>query len=197
MIELLLLVSLPEAPSQARKPPLCDGIALIEKSTLDRPLAFKSLVVREMVPQQVRDKQGKRVTQKVEVVKVRPLPGLFDCRFVYNYTISLACYGPAEIAEGDMDAREAGLSGFAKEIRDCLTNDKLTQSSSDPDSTPFIAFSGGAKQPFYQISMVPFPAKDAMLRPELLVLGPVIDPIPPKSRSSTAKPEKVRAKSKK
>ena len=197
MIELFLLASLPDVPTPAVLPSLCEGIALIEKSTLDRPRAFKSLVVREMVPQQVRDKQGKRVTQNREVVKVRPLAGLSDCRFVYNFTISLACYGPAEVKEGDMDALETALSGFAEEVRNCLKNDKLTQSSGDANATPYIAFSGGPKHPLYQISMVPLPDKDAALRPELLVLGPDVLPVPPKARSATPKAQKARVNSKK
>ena len=194
MIELFLLVSLPEVPSTTVQPPLCDGIALIEKSTLDRPLAFKSLVVREMVERSVKNAEGVVAIQKRDIVKVKPLSGFVDCRFVYNAYISLACYGPSSVEETDADAVEASLNGFADMVGTCLQNKKLNKSSGDPQSKSFIAFSGGAREPFYQISLVPLPDKDGFLRPELLVLGPETVPEPKKTKSSAAKPVKARAK---
>ncbi len=97
-----------------------------------------------------------------------------------------------------MDAVEASLNGFADKVGACLKNEKLNKSSGDSQSKPFIAFSGGAREPFYQISLVPLPDKDGSLRPELLVLGPLPAPEPEperkKVKSSPAKPLKARPK---
>jgi hypothetical protein len=58
----------PEAPAPIAEPSLCDGVAMIEKSTLDRPLAFKSLVVRETVERSVKNAEGVVSIQKSEIV---------------------------------------------------------------------------------------------------------------------------------
>jgi hypothetical protein len=196
MIELFLLASLPEGSTVAVPPPLCEGIALIEKSTLDRPKAFASLVVRETIERSVKNAEGVVSVQKREIVKVKPLGGFVDCRFVYNAYISLACYGPSSVEETDAAAVEASLNGFAERVGACLKNKNLSKFSGDPQSKPFIAFSGGAREPFYQISLVPLPDKDGSLRPELLVLGPEPVPEPKKVKSSAAKSVKARPKRK-
>ncbi len=172
MFSLLLMAAVAEAPTPVKPTPLCTGIAKIEAATLDRPRAFRSLVTTETRPTRVRTGEGGAAIQDRRVTVVKPLEGLQDCRFVYNASISLACYGALIVNETDETALSQALTTFSDEVAKCLKNENLTRRSEDVHSTAFVAFSGGAKEPFYQISMVPLPDLSGKRRPELLVLGP-------------------------
>lgn len=191
MFSLLLMAAIAETPTPFKPNALCDGIAKIEAATLDRPRAFKSLVATENRPARVRDKEGKWVVQSVPTTIVKPLDGLQDCRFVYNSSISLACYGASVVDEADEAAVSAALTDFSDEVAKCLKNEKLTRSNDDFGSTASVAFSGGAKEPFYQISMVPMPDVSGKRRPELLILGPAELPPVPAAAVSPSAPKKA------
>jgi hypothetical protein len=175
---------------------LCDGIAKIELATLDKPLAFKSLVATEIRPTRVRNGQGVLTVENRPVTVVKPLQGLTDCSFVYNASISLACYGAPVVDDTDEAAVSKALSDFSDEVAKCLKNEKLARRSDDFGSTASVAFSGGAKEPFYQISMVPLPDVSNKRRPELLVLGPAEVAREPAAKKKSATPKKAAPKAK-
>jgi hypothetical protein len=196
MLALLLMVGIAETPTPFKPTPLCTGVAKIEVATLDRPRAFKSLVTTETRQVRVRNGEGVWTMQPRPVTIVKPLEGLQDCRFVYNSTISLACYGASVVDEADEAAVAQALTDFSDEVAKCLKNEKLTRRNDDFGSAPSIAFAGGAKEPFYQISMVPLPDVSNKRRPELLVLGPAELPPAPPAKASAA-PKKPAPKAKK
>lgn len=197
MLALILMVGIAETPTIFKPTPLCAGMAKIEGATLDRPRAFKSLVTTETREVRVRNGEGVWTMQPRPVTIVKPLEGLQDCRFVYNSSISLACYGASVVDDTDEAAVVQALNDFSDEVAKCLKNEKLTRRNDDFGSAPSIAFSGGAKEPFYQISMVPLPDVANRRRPELLVLGPAeLPPAPPAKASATA-PKKAAPKAKK
>jgi len=170
---------------------LCDDVAKIEQATLDRPLAFKSLLATETRPTRVRNGQGVLTVENRPVTVVKPLEGLTDCRFVYNASMSLACYGAPVVDEADEAAVSQALADFSDEVAKCLKNEKLARRD-DYGSTASVAFSGGAKEPFYQISMVPLPDVANKRRPELLVLGPAEIPPAPAVKAKPAAPKAKR-----
>lgn len=186
MIFLVLIAAIAETPSPYKPTSLCDGIAKIELATLDRPLAFKSLVATETRPARVRNREGVLTVENRLVTVVKPLEGLADCQFIYNASISLACYGVPVVDEADESSVIQALSDFSDEVAKCLKNEKLTRRSDDFDSAPYVAFAGGAKEPFYQISMVPLPDVSNKRRPELLVLAPAELAPAPASKSGRA-----------
>jgi hypothetical protein len=196
MIFLVLMAAIAETPTPFKPTSLCDGIAKIELATLDRPLAFKSLVATETRPTRVRNREGVLTVENRAVTVVKPLEGLVDCRFVYNASISLACYAAPVVDEADESALEKALDDFSDEVAKCLKNEKLTRRSDDFGSTPSIAFAGGAKEPFYQISMVVLPDVSDKRRPELLVLGPAELPPAPAAKARPAVPKKAALKAK-
>ncbi len=196
MFSLLIMAAVAETPTPFKPSVLCDGIAKIEQATLDRPRAFKSLVATESRPTRVRNGQGVLTVENRPVTVVKPLEGLADCRFVYNASISLACYGAPVVEEADEAAVAQGLADFSDEVAKCLKNEKLTRRSDDFGSTGSVAFSGGAKEPFYQISMVPLPDVSNKRRPELLVLGPAEAPPAPVAKAKSATPKKAPPKAK-
>jgi hypothetical protein len=175
---------------------LCDDVAKIEQATLDRPLAFKSLLATETRPTRVRNGQGVLTVENRPVTVVKPLEGLVDCRFVYNASVSLACYGAPVVDEADEAAVSQALADFSDEVAKCLKNEKLARRDDDFGSTASVAFSGGAKEPFYQISMVPLPDVANKRRPELLVLGPAEIPPAPTVKAKPAAPKKAAPKAK-
>jgi hypothetical protein len=196
MFSLLMMAAIAETPAPYKPTVLCDGVAKIELATLDRPLAFKSLVATETRPTRVRNSQGVSTVENRPVTVVKPLEGLTDCRFVYNASISLACYGAPVVDEADEAAVAQSLADFSDEIAKCLKNEKLVRRSDDFGSTASVAFSGGAKEPFYQISMVPMPDVENKRRPELLVLGPAEVPPAPAAKAKPAAPKKAAPKAK-
>jgi hypothetical protein len=196
MFSLLMMAAIAETPTPIKPTVLCDGIAKIELATLDRPLAFKSLVATETRPTRVRNSQGVSTVENRPVTVVKPLEGLIDCRFVYNASISLACYGAPVVDDADEAAVAQALSDFSDEVAKCLKNEKLARRTDDFGSTASVAFSGGAKEPFYQISMVPLPDVSNKRRPELLVLGPAEVPPAPVAQPKPAAPKKAAAKAK-
>ena len=196
MFSLLLIAAIAETPTPYKPTILCDGIAKIERATLDRPLAFKSLAATESRPTLVRNGQGVLIVENRPVTVVKPLEGLADCQFVYNATISLACYGAPVVDEADDAAIAQALSDFSDEVAKCLKNEKLARRSDDFGSTPSIAFAGGAKEPFYQMSMVPLPDVSDKRRPELLVLGPAELPPTPAAKAKPAVAKKAGPKAK-
>ena len=196
MFSLLMMAAIAETPAPYKPTVLCDGVAKIELATLDRPLAFKSLVATETRPTRVRNSQGVSTVENRPVTVVKPLEGLTDCRFVYNASISLACYGAPVVDEADEAAVAKALADFSDEVAKCLKNEKLVRLSDDFGSTPSVAFSGGAKEPFYQISMAPLPDVSNKRRPELLVLGPAEVPPAPATKAKPAAPKKAATKAK-
>jgi len=196
MFSLLMMAAIAETPAPFKPTVLCDGVAKIELATLDRPLAFKSLVATETRPTRVRNSQGVSTVENRPVTVVKPLEGLTDCRFVYNASISLACYGAPVVDEADEAAVSQALADFSDEVAKCLKNEKLVRRSDDFGSTASVAFSGGAKEPFYQISMVPLPDVSNKRRPELLVLGPAEVPPAPAAKAKPAAPKKAAPKAK-
>ena len=196
MFSLLMMAAIAETPAPYKPTVLCDGVAKIELATLDRPLAFKSLVATETRPTRVRNSQGVSTVENRPVTVVKPLEGLTDCRFVYNASISLACYGAPVVDEADEAAVAQSLADFSDEVAKCLKNEKLVRRSDDFGSTASVAFSGGAKEPFYQISMVPLPDVSNKRRPELLVLGPAEVPPAPAAKAKPAAPKKAAPKAK-
>ncbi|WP_085339676.1 hypothetical protein [Aquidulcibacter paucihalophilus] len=197
MFSFLLLAAIAETPTPFKPSPLCDGIAKIEAATLDRPRAFRSLVATEMRQVRVRNGEGIWTMQERPVTVVKPLEGLQDCRFVYNSSISLACYGASVVDESDAAVVEQALTNFADEVAKCLKNEKLTRRNDDFGSAPSISFAGGAKEPFYQISIVPLPDVSDKRRPELLVLGAAELPPAPAAKPAPAAPKKAAPKAKK
>jgi hypothetical protein len=196
MFSLLMMAAIAEAPTPYKPTNLCEGIAKIEQATLDRPLAFKSLVTTESRPTRVRNAQGVLAVENRPVSVVKPLEGLVDCRFVYNTSISLACYAAPVVDEADEAALAKALGEFADEVAKCLKNENLTRRSDDFGASPSIAFAGGAKEPFYQISMVVLPDVSDKRRPELLVLGPAELPPAPAQKARPAAPKKAEPKAK-
>ena len=196
MFSLLMMAAIAETPTPFKPTVLCDGVAKIELATLDRPLAFKSLVATETRPTRVRNSQGVATVENRPVTLVKPLEGLTDCRFVYNASISLACYGAPVVDEADEAAVAQALADFSDEVAKCLKNEKLARHNDDFGSTASVAFSGGAKEPFYQISMVPLPDVANKRRPELLVLGPAEVPQAPVVKAKPAAPKKTAPKAK-
>ena len=196
MFSLLMIAAIAESPTPYTPTVLCDGVAKIELATLDRPLAFKSLVATETRPTRVRNSQGVATVENRPVTVVKPLEGLTDCRFVYNASISLACYGAPVVDDADEAAIAQALADFSDEVAKCLKNEKLVRLSDNFGSTPSVAFSGGAKEPFYQISMVPLPDISNKSRPELLVLGPAEVPPAPAAKVKPAAPKKAATKAK-
>ena len=192
MFSLLMMAAIAETPTPFKPTVLCDGVAKIELATLDRPLAFKSLVATETRPTRVRNSQGVSTVENRPVTVVKPLEGLTDCRFVYNASISLACYGAPVVDEADEAAVSQALADFSDEVAKCLKNEKLARRDDDFRSTASVAFSGGAKEPFYQISMVPLPDVANKRRPELLVLGPAEIPPAPAVKAKQAAPKAKR-----
>jgi hypothetical protein len=196
MFSLLMMAAIAETPTPFKPTVLCDGIAKIEQATLDRPLAFKSLVATESRPTRVRNGQGVLTFENRPVSVVKPLEGLVDCRFVYNASISLACYAAPVVDEVDEAAVAQALADFSDEVAKCLKNEKLARRNDDFGSTASVAFSGGAKEPFYQISMVPLADVSNKRRPELLVLGPAEVPPVPAAKAKPAAPKKAAPKAK-
>lgn len=192
----LILLAAPEIAAPVRPNPICDAIAVIEKATLDRPQAFRSLVVQVPTPTRERDATGKWTMVTRNVAAVRPLAGLVDCRFVYNAMISLACYGAQEAVEAEANSVDKVLADFSDEIAKCIKNENLVRQNSDFGSGMAVTFAGGAREPFYQISMVPLPHEDGKRRPELLVLGPAELPPAPVVRPAKSSPKKANPKSK-
>jgi hypothetical protein len=196
MFSLLMMAAIAETPTPFKPTVLCNGIAKIEQATLDRPLAFKSLVATESRPTRVRNGQGVLTVENRPVSVVKPLEGLVDCRFVYNASISLACYAAPVVDEVDEAAVAQALADFSDEVAKCLKNEKLARRNDDFGSTASVAFSGGAKEPFYQISMVPLADVSNKRRPELLVLGPAEVPPVPAAKARPAAPKKAAPKAK-
>lgn len=196
MFSLLMMAAIAETPAPYKPTVLCDGVAKIELATLEQPLAFKSLVATESRPTRVRNSQGVFTVENRPVTVVKALEGLTDCRFVYNASISLACYGAPVVDEADEAAVAQSLADFSDEVAKCLKNEKLMRRSDDFGSTASVAFSGGAKEPFYQISMVPLPDVSNKRRPELLVLGPAEVPPEPAAKAKPAAPKKAAPKAK-
>jgi hypothetical protein len=194
MFSLLMMAAIAETPTPFKPTVLCDGVAKIELATLDRPLAFKSLVATETRPTRVRNSQGVSTVENRPLTVVKPLEGLTDCRFVYNTSISLACYGAPVVDEADEAEVAQALADFSDEVAKCLKNEKLARRSDDFGSTASVAFSGGAKEPFYQISMVPLPDVSNKRRPELLVLGPAEVPPALAAKSKPTAPKKAAPK---
>jgi hypothetical protein len=70
---------------------------------------------------------------------------------------------------------------MAENVGNCLTNRDLVRSDSEPGSTPSVNFGGGARQPFWQISMVPTRSDPSRIQPEVIVLGPAPVAVPPRA----------------
>ena len=173
MIGLLVLSTASVAQLQSSPALPCDGIRLIEASTLDSPRAFTSLRQQGATLAMVRNAQGSRVQQQVPVTNVRPITGFARCRFIYTASqIDLACYVGATLAEGDSQAIAAKLMSVAENIGQCLTNPAMVRFTSEEGSTPSISFGAGARHAFWQISMVRVDDDPLRVQPEVIVLGP-------------------------
>jgi hypothetical protein len=88
------------------------------------------------------------------------------------------------LADTQTDEISAKLSATADAVGNCLTNRALVRGNSEEGSTPSIHFSGGARQPFWQVSMVPSLADPSRIQPEILILGPA-----PVARTMVAAPK--------
>lgn len=192
MLGLLLMSISGAAPDSAAATFPCEGIAMIEASTRDRPRAFGSLRQAGKEMATVRNAAGQRVQREIDVFNVKPLVGFSNCRYVYSGRIDLACYVGATLPESDAQSIAETLDSTAQSIGACLKNTDLLRSPSEPGSTPSISFGGGPTQSFWQISMVPSRADPSRIQPELLVLGPALVTPPPR----VAKRPKSKAKRK-
>jgi hypothetical protein len=124
------------------------------------------------------------------ITNVKAIAGFSRCRFVYTAQIDLACYIGSTLGEADREAISAKLNETADSIGTCLTNNDLVRKDSEPGSTPSIGFGGGARQPYWQVSMVPVEDDPSRLQPELLVLGPA--PVTQPARSARPTPKAKR-----
>lgn len=172
MISILAISTAAVAPLTTSTILPCDGIRLIEATISDRPLPFASLREQGKTLAYVPNAAGQRVQQEVPVTNVKTIAGFARCRFVYTAQIDLACYVGATLADTDTDAIAAKLVSTADSLGSCLTNSNLVRAESEPGSTPSISFGGGARQPFWQVSMVPTSDDPSRVQPEILVLGP-------------------------
>jgi hypothetical protein len=182
MIDWLLLstIGVSALPPNSDFP--CEGIRTIEAATNDRPRSFASLREQGKEISTVRTATGQRVQREVSVTNVKALSGFSDCRFVYSVAqIDLACYLGSTLGENETDAIAAKLISTAESVGHCLTNRALARSESEPGSTPSIHFGAGARNPFWQISMVPTRADPSRIQPEVLVLGPSPSAISPRA----------------
>ena len=107
MLGLLVLSTASVAPLASTQALPCDGIRMVEASTLDRPRAFASLRQQGTTLAIVRNAAGRQVQQQVPVTNVKPINGFTRCRFVYSAAqIDLACYVGSTVSEAD----EAGIA---------------------------------------------------------------------------------------
>jgi hypothetical protein len=194
MIAVLALSAAASAPLPASANLPCDGIRLIEAASIERPTPFASLRQQGTMRAMVRDEAGRRVERDVAVTNVKPINGFARCRFVYSSQIDLACYLPTTISGGDDAAFNARLAESADAIGQCLTNTSLQRRPSEEGSTPSVHFSGGSRQPFWQISVVPTEEDTSRLQTEVLILGPAEVAAP--ARRPKAAPTAPRSKRK-
>lgn len=190
MIGLLLLSTTADAPITMSATLPCEGIRAIERATIDRPLPFASLREQGKTLAFVRNETGQRVQREVATTIVKGLAGFSRCRFVYSAQIDLACYIGSTLPDSDSQAIAEKLNATADSVGNCLTNRNLSRSDAEPGSTPSVSFGGGARQPFWQVSMVPVAEDLSRVQPEVLILGPA--PVAPPARSVRPTPKAKR-----
>jgi hypothetical protein len=188
MISMLALATAVTIPAETRTILPCDGVRVIEAATVDRPLPFATLRKQDQVLATVRDAQGQRVQRMVPVTNVKPINGFKRCRFVYTSQIDLACYVGGTYDRNQADVVAATLASTADALGQCLTNQNLARAGEEAGSSPVVTYSGGARQPFWQVSMVALEDDPGQVEAEILVLGPshLAAPAPPPLRGRTA-----------
>ena len=160
---------------------------MIEISTADRPRAFASLREQTRITINARDAGGQRFQRQTNTTVVKPIPGFARCRFVYTSYTDLACYLGTSLPDTDQEAISKRLEEIGDNLGQCLTNSNSKRAASEEGSTQSITYGGGARQPFWQISMVPTPEDISRLQPEIMVLGPATSTAPLATRRSAAK----------
>jgi hypothetical protein len=193
MFGLLVLSTTAIAPLPSSAVLPCDGIRLIEVAVSDRPLPFASLREQGKTMAYVRDASGQRVRREVPITNVKAISGFARCRFVYSSQIDFACYIGATLPVDDVEAVAGKLNSTSESVGHCLTNTNLVRKEAEEGSTPVVTFGAGARQPFWQVSMVPLDDDPTRVQPEVLVLGPA--EVAPVTRTTT-RPTKARPKAK-